>query len=178
MKKRIIFCLAAVSALLMTACFSQGGEQTQREIKSVQSAGTAVSSENIGDEKEIRILTVYFTRLDNTNATLDEIIQGGGPYGPIGDSLDGADLDAVSSASITVMDGQAYGNVETLARMIQQTAGGDLFSIKTVETYPVDYDMLIDQGGKEKESDDRPELADHVKSMEDYDILFLGFPNW
>jgi len=178
MKKRIIFSFAVVSALLMTACFSQEGEQTQREIQSVQSADTAVTLENTGDGKETRILTAYFTRLDNTNAALDEVIRGGGPYGPIGDSLDDADPDAVSSASITIMDGQACGNVEALARMIQKTAGGDLFSIKTAETYPVDYDMLIDQGGEEKASDDRPELTDHVKGMEDYDILFLGFPNW
>jgi flavodoxin len=24
----------------------------------------------------------------------------------------------------------------------------------------------------------RPELADHVENMEDYDIILLGYPNW
>lgn len=109
---------------------------------------------------------------------MEEILQGGGPYGSLGDSLEGADMDAVSSASIQRIDGEVQGSTEAAARMIQENVGGDLFSIQTIQNYPVDYDTLIDQGGEEKNEGARPELESHVESMSDYDIVFLGFPNW
>lgn len=108
---------------------------------------------------------------------MDEIIQGGGPYGSLGSSWKDADIDALSSASITVVDGQAQGNVQTIAQMIQKTIGGELFSIKTNSTYPIDYEQLIEQGEKEKGEKYRPELASHVEDMEKYEIVFLGYPN-
>ena len=64
----------------------------------------------------------------------------------------------------------------SFAQMIQKT-GGELFSIKTNSTYPVDYEQLIEQGEKEKGEKYRPELASHVEDMEKYEIIFLGYPN-
>ena len=87
-------------------------------------------------------------------------------------------MDAIASASITVVDGHAQGNVETMAQMIQNTVGGDLFSIQTTDSYPVNYDELIDLGGEEKSAAARPELSTQVENMADYDVIFLGYPNW
>lgn len=125
-----------------------------------------------------RILIAYFTRLDNTEAEFNDILQGGGPYGSLGNSLDEADLDAVSSASIQVIDGEVVGSTEAVARMIYENTDGDLFSIQTVQDYSVDYNTLISQGGEERNQGTRPELSSHVENMQDYDIIFLGFPNW
>lgn len=61
-----------------------------------------------------------------------------------------------------MMDGEAQGNVETMAQMIASVTGGDLFSIQTAQKYPVGYDELIDLGGEEKSQNLRPELATHV----------------
>lgn len=161
----LIFLLAL--AISVPACSSQD--------RKAESAPTTPNSlnETAGTESP-KILIVYFTRLDNTEASLDEIIRGGGPYGAIGDSLENADVDAITSASITMLEDGAHGNVQTLAEMIQKAIGGDLFSIRTVETYPVDYDTLIEQGGEEKSGNIRPELAAHVENMEDYDVLYLS----
>lgn len=138
----------------------------------------AEEADNAEESKgqEARVLIAYFTRLDNTEAELEEILQGGGPYGPLGDTLEGENLDAVTSASIQLIDGEVQGSTEAIARMIQKKTGGDLFSIQTTESYPVNYDTLIDQGGNEKNEGDRPELSNHVEDMEGYDIVFLGFP--
>ena len=102
------------------------------------------------DRNGKNILIAYFIRLDNTDATLDEIAQGGGPYGSLGDSWESSDMDAIASASITLMDGEAKGNVEAMAQMIGSLTGGDLFSIRTVQKYPVNYDELINVGGEER----------------------------
>lgn len=163
MKRWVVCLLAAGTALSISAC---GSAAYQEKADAGIEAGTN------------EILIAYFTRLDNTDAELEEILQGGGPYGSLGDSLEGADMDAVSSASIQRIGGEGQGNTEAVARMIQKNAGGDLFSIQTVQNYPVDYDALIDRGGEEKNQGARPELKNHVEGMSDYDVVFLGFPNW
>ena len=42
------------------------------------------------------------------------------------------------------------GNVEYIASIIQDTVGGDLFQIETVEQYPLDHDPLVDQAAQEQ----------------------------
>ncbi|WP_314723508.1 flavodoxin [Enterocloster bolteae] len=185
--KRWKWCLAAIGAAVsLSACGTSAYQQKtteniQSEPENTEAAGAAAgaaaeTAEETADAPEI--LIAYFTRLDNTDAELEEILQGGGPYGSLGDSLEGADMDAVSSASIQLIDGEVQGSTEALARMIRENTGGDLFSIQTVQNYPVEYDTLIDQGGEEKNQGARPELLNHVENMADYDVVFLGFPNW
>lgn len=154
MKKIIILLFMIVFTLSMSACSLQSGEQASEQTQEpeINQSDDMVLTETDNTEtmEGDKILIAYFTRLDNTDASLDEIIQGGGPYGSVGTSLEDADVDALSSASITIRDGRTQGNVEALAEMIQEIVGGDLFYIKTLDTYPADYDTLIDQGGNEK----------------------------
>lgn len=177
--KKTISLLIVLTALLaiLTACSSSNNDETSTVTPPTTSASQSDGVENNAQESD-SILIAYFTRPDNTDATLDEIIQGGGPYGSLGDSFESADVDAIVSASITVVDGHAQGNVETMAQMIQNTVGGDLFSIQTTDSYPVNYDELIDLGGEEKSAAARPELSTQVENMADYDVIFLGYPNW
>ena len=87
-------------------------------------------------------------------------------------------VDAIGGVSIVVKDGEKLGNTEYVARLIQETIGGDLFRIETVESYPLDHDPLVDQAADEQDADLRPELATHVENFEKYEYVFLGFPNW
>lgn len=86
--------------------------------------------------------------------------------------------DAVAGASIVVRDNEKMGNTEYVAKMIQQTIGGDLFRIETVEEYPLDHDPLVDQAAEEQDENKRPELLNHVENFEQYETVILGFPNW
>lgn len=185
--KRWNVCLLAMGiALLISACGTTAyrekavagieTEINEADTKDAAAGAADKTAVETGDETSgsHKILIAYFTRLDNTDAELGEILQGGGPYG----FLEGADMDAVSSASIQQINGEVQGSTEAVARMIQENVGGDLFSIQTIQNYPVDYDTLIDQGGEERNQGARPELESHVESMADYDIVFLGFPNW
>lgn len=61
---------------------------------------------------------------------LDEIVQGGVPYGSLGNSLENADVDTIASASITLMDSEVQENVETMVQMIKSVIGGDLFPFR------------------------------------------------
>ncbi len=87
-------------------------------------------------------------------------------------------MDAIAGASIVVRDGEAVGNVEYMANVIAETVGADLFRIETVQQYPLEHEALVDQAAQEQDADARPELATHIENLEQYDTIFLGYPNW
>lgn len=70
------------------------------------------------------------------------------------------------------------GNTKTVADMIVEQVGGDLFFMETVDKYPANYNDTIDVAMQEQRANARPALATHVENMDDYDVIFLGFPNW
>lgn len=70
------------------------------------------------------------------------------------------------------------GNTKVIAETIQVNAGGDIFKIETVETYPDEYNVVVDVAKKEQNANSRPELATRVEDMGSYDIVFVGYPNW
>lgn len=132
-------------------------------------------TEVIYKESDNKILIAYFTRLNNTVTTdIDDIISGGGPYG----SIEKNDLDALSSASIQISKDSYIGNTEKVAYIINNAIGGDLFSIETENKYPVQYDSLVALGEKENVTDFQPTLSTEVNNMDDYKIVFIGFPDW
>ncbi|MDF9828050.1 flavodoxin [Ereboglobus sp. PH5-10] len=70
------------------------------------------------------------------------------------------------------------GNTRTVAGQIQKTAGGDLFEIKTTKAYPTVYRECTAAAKKEQQENARPELSTKVAGMDDYNIIFVGYPNW
>ena len=62
--------------------------------------------------------------------------------------------------------------------MIQEITGGDLFRIDTIKSYPEGYDETTEVAKQELRSDARPELVNQVTNIDEYDIVFLGYPNW
>ena len=116
------------------------------------------------------------------NETQNDVpIQSGGvliAYFSIPEDVDPAGADAISGASIVVRDGEVLGNTQYVAQLIQETVGGDLFRIETVQQYPLDHDPLVDQASDEKAAAARPELSTHIDDLEQYDTILLGYPNW
>jgi len=70
------------------------------------------------------------------------------------------------------------GNTEVIANKIKNLIGGDLFEIKTVKSYPINYNETTEVAIAEKKANARPALSTHVGKMDDYDTIFLGYPNW
>ncbi|ADL51219.1 flavodoxin [Clostridium cellulovorans] len=70
------------------------------------------------------------------------------------------------------------GNTEVAANIIEEIIGGELFHIDTVQTYPKDYTETTNVAKRELNSNARPELADYLESIDAYDVIFLGYPNW
>lgn len=66
------------------------------------------------------------------------------------------------------------GNTEIAAKEIQNQIGGDLFEIKRKG----DYSNVSEEAKDEIENNKRPELEEKLDSIEDYDIIFVGYPIW
>lgn len=87
-------------------------------------------------------------------------------------------VDASTGASCVIDNGKLYGNTEYVAHLIARHTGGDLFAIQTERTYPSPHLELIKAAKAEQEAGERPKLATHIKNLKDYDIIFVGYPNW
>lgn len=83
------------------------------------------------------------------------------------------EVDAVASPSVN-----PPGNVQQLAGWVQEATGGDLFSIRVTDPYPSDWDECLSRANEERGDDARPELAEHLESIDQYDTVFLGYSNW
>ena len=70
------------------------------------------------------------------------------------------------------------GNTSIIAHMIAEQTGADLFEIEPETPYPTTYQGLLDVSQQEMRNNSRPEIADTVDNMEDYDTIFIGYPNW
>lgn len=159
-----IILTSALLALILTACGSSGSQDQSVSLSSgsvpesssspqteAQGSAAAESTESTGDG---RILVVYFSAME-TDGT-----------------------DTVSGASRIAVDGDALGNNEYVAQLIAQQTGGDIFSIETVQDYPATHDELLQFAHDEQSQGTKPELNSHIDNLDEYDIIFLGFPNW
>ena len=165
MRKIIPYLLAV--ALILAAC---GEVQTSRStpvstptpspsLETTEPTESAqVEPESQPEESsQSNILIAYFTLPENVNT------QG---------------VDAISGASIMMRNGVKLGSCEFVAKVVQETIGGDLFQIETVQQYPLDHDPLVDQAADEKSQEARPALAAQLEDIDQYDTIILGYPNW
>lgn len=150
MKKIIAVILTFVLIFSLAAC-SSGKDYT--ESSSVSQNTETQNAEAPATTEGEHILVAYFSWADNA------VIEG--------------EVDAVASPSVT-----APGNVAQLASWVSERTGGNVFSIQVTEPYSSDWDECLERANQERSENARPELKESVENIEDYDVVFLGFPNW
>lgn len=82
------------------------------------------------------------------------------------------------SSKILIVYLSRTGNTKAVAEMIQKNIGGKLIELELEKPYPEDYRANVSQVVKENETDYLPPLKTHIDSMENYNIIFVGFPTW
>lgn len=170
MKRKFLTAITIGAVLATSGCSSatDTGENT---------AATGAAEENM-DEGDTVPERVHSSEADETTETEES---GTGSNGDVlvayfswaDNAILDDDVDAVSSPSVI-----PPGNVQQLAGWVQEETGGDLFSIRVTDPYPSDWDECLDRANEERSEDARPELEEHVENLDEYDTVFLGYPNW
>ena len=70
------------------------------------------------------------------------------------------------------------GNTKAVANFIHNAVGGDIVKLETETPYPSDYDELVDYAQEEQRENARPALSTKIDNIDEYDTIFLGYPNW
>lgn len=70
------------------------------------------------------------------------------------------------------------GNTRTVANYIHEIVGGDIIELEPKEAYTRDMNELSGIALNEKRKNARPALKTVINDMEDYDTIFIGYPNW
>ncbi len=70
------------------------------------------------------------------------------------------------------------GNTETVAGIIKELTGADLFKIEQSKPYSKNYNECIEQAQADQRQNARPELKSYPESLDEYDVVYLGFPNY
>jgi flavodoxin len=70
------------------------------------------------------------------------------------------------------------GNTRSVAEKIADKTDADLFEIVTVREYSSDYNTVVEEAKQEQNENARPELKEAIENIDEYDTVFLGYPNW
>ena len=69
-------------------------------------------------------------------------------------------------------------NTRAIAEIIHQKVGGRTVALELETPYPADYNATVQQVVRENETGYLPPLKTKIDRIEQYDIVFLGFPTW
>ena len=119
----------------------------------MSAGGSNESVEHSQETTEGKVLVAYFSWAENND----------GNFG----------VDAASTSSLT-----RPGNVEDLAAFIASMIESDRFSIQVENPYPANWDDCLERANNERRNGEHPALSSVVRNIEEYDIVFLGYPNW
>ncbi len=70
------------------------------------------------------------------------------------------------------------GNTEVAAGIIKELNGADTFKIEQAKPYSKDYNDCINEAKADQQRGARPELTNYPESIDGYDVIYLGFPNY
>lgn len=70
------------------------------------------------------------------------------------------------------------GNTRKIARLIRELTGGDIVELIPEMPYPSSYRETTEQVRKEIKAGYKPSLKTKIEGVEEYDVIFLGTPNW
>ena len=84
----------------------------------------------------------------------------------------------MSSERILIVYLSRTNNTKAIAEIIHRNVGGRLVSLELEKPYPENYRATVEQVVHENETGYLPPLKTKVDSIQNYDVVFVGFPTW
>lgn len=72
----------------------------------------------------------------------------------------------------------AVGNTEKAARLLAELTGAELFHIEQKAPYSDNYDACVAEARRDLRANARPELMVLPERLDDYEEIYLGYPNY
>lgn len=152
--KRIYIILLAAICLAPAGCGNNAPQETASPKPQKETAAPVADSSGLTDDT----LVVYFSRMGNTDFP--------------------DDIDAESSASLVLHDGEIKGNAQLMAEWIAEEEGCDVYEILTEDKYSADYNQTITVAKNEQNENARPALSNHIEDIDSYSKIYIVYPNW
>ena len=98
--------------------------------------------------------------------------------------MDTEDTDGGSSGNVLIVYYSATGNTETAANYIADATGGTLFELEPAEPYTDedlnynDENSLVSREHEDESLQDVELVSTTVEGFDEYDTVFIGYPNW
>lgn len=179
MKKVCCALLAAIMAFSLAACGQSAVSSSQSQqsasgseakvssfsAKSSSPGSTSAESSASGQEEQV-------SEPESTNGTLVVYFSASGNIEAVAETL----ADALEADIYELVPEEPY--MDDDLNWNDPDSGADIFRIEPVTPYPTDHDTLVDQAVEEQEQNTRPAIAGQVDNMADYDVIYLGYPNW
>ncbi|MGM9971934.1 MAG: flavodoxin [Anaeroplasmataceae bacterium] len=70
------------------------------------------------------------------------------------------------------------GNTEVVARIIEENTSATIFKIEQQVPYSKEYNECIREAQNDQKNNARPKLKAYLDSIDEYDVVYLGFPNY
>lgn len=67
---------------------------------------------------------------------------------------------------------------EKMAQYIAEKTGGDLYKIEPANPYPAAYNDTTKVARRERDENQRPAIANLPASLDEYDVIMVGYPIW
>jgi len=84
----------------------------------------------------------------------------------------------INSDKILIVYLSRTNNTKAIAEIIHKNAGGTLVALELEKPYPDNYQATVQQVLKENETGYLPPLKTKIDSIQNYDVVFVGFPTW
>lgn len=125
------------------------------------SDSTAISNDNSNTNTTVssdcKTLIVYFSLPETTNPN---------------------DMNQEEENSTIIVNGEVLGNTQYVATLLKDKTKGDIFRIEPAVAYPLEHSVLVDQAKEEQVQQVRPAIQNKVENFDQYDTIFIGYPNW
>ena len=153
MKKLVSVLLVLTLLLAFAACGSTNDESSSSAPQQTSASNSAPAEES--------------------SRTNDSSASGEGAGGPNSSSTP-----AETGANALVVYFSWSGNTENVAKAIQSQTDSDIFEIVPATPYSDDYNTVLDVAREEQRSNARPAISGSIENIEQYDVIYVGFPNW
>lgn len=93
-------------------------------------------------------------------------------------SGDPAEITQVTSEKILIVYLSRTKNTKAVAEMIHEQVGGTMVELELLTPYPENYREIVAQVARENETGFLPPLKTKITNLDQYEVIFLGFPTW